>query len=221
MGFWNAVLYILSRLLCRLSQDITLNKYYVLACPPGFAGKEMRFCGKYEFRFISSSRELEHERLSQDEIQNRLDAGDCCLACFKDNTLAGYLWINTAGYREIEDRSLFSLGNEQLVWDYDIYVPPEHRAGFVFACLWNEYFNYLKQHKIKYTLSRVSVFNYHSVRSHKGLGARVIFSVVYLKLFSWQISLSGVFPHLFFSVSQATLPQFTLDRILAAKGYDI
>lgn len=221
MGKVNAILYIFSRLLCRVSQGISLNRYYIFAFPAKEKGGEnFRFCAPYTFRLITNSVELEQDRLSQYEIRNRLDAGDKCFACFKNNILVAYLWINRSGYKEINDKSFFELDDDGLVWDYDIFVLPEFRSGFAFGCIWNEYIKYLKKQDVKYSLSRVSVFNYQSIRSHKSLGAEVLFSVAYLRVYRCQISLSTVFPYVYISVGHGMMPRFGLDRILVEKGFE-
>jgi hypothetical protein len=68
------------------------------------------------------------------------------------------------------------------VFDFDVYIFPEHRLGRGFAALWHGAGVYLRARGIDMTFSRLTRFNLQSQRAHAHLGNRKIASAVFLKL---------------------------------------
>lgn len=111
---------------------------------------------------------------SQEVISDRFKQGSHCLAATKDGHIVAFLWLIFDGYNEDMARVRYELPNNEYVWDYDVYVYPEHRLGFTFAKLWDGADDWLRNRNAKYSLSRISAFNPASRLSHGSLGAKTI-----------------------------------------------
>lgn len=110
-----------------------------------------------------------------------------CLAAFIDDRLVGCLWCVAGRYAEDEVRCDFDFNDQHdCIWDFDVYVAPEHRLGMVFLRMWDDVEAALFAQGYRWSLSRISAFNHHSIRSHERLGARPIGWAVFLTLGSWQ-----------------------------------
>ena len=118
------------------------------------------------------------------------------------------LWLCLGPYDEDEVRCRFVCEPEEnTVWDFDVYVCPEARAGFVFARLWDEANAFLGKRGIAWSISRISAFNPGSLASHAGLGARRTAAATYLKLGRWQIMVADVPPYVHLSTDPVSVPR--------------
>jgi hypothetical protein len=141
-------------------------------------------------------------------IRRRYRQGAMCLGAFNNDALAGYLWLILGAYDEDEVRCRFVLGPvKEVAWDFDVYVWPNYRSGFVFARLWDEANAYLRKRSIRWTLSRVSAFNRMSRESHRRLGAVEVGSALFLVLGRWQFMLSTCQPYIHISSGPASIPE--------------
>ena len=125
-------------------------------------------------------------------IEARFDQGGHCLAAIVDGRLVGCLWYVSKVYQEDEVRCDFDFSKEKdCIWDFDVYVDPGHRLGIVFMRLWDDTDSELVGRGYRWSLSRISAFNLHSIRSHERLGAVNVGSAVFLRLGVWQWSYSS------------------------------
>lgn len=85
-----------------------------------------------------------------------------------------FLWLIFEAYNEDMARIRYRLPNQEYVWDFDVYVYPEHRLGFTFAKLWDGADTWLRLRNVKFSYSRISAFNPSSRFSHESLGANEI-----------------------------------------------
>lgn len=192
-GFSDGLLYNLSRLL-ELSKAGALHKYHFYAQPlcakrrlPERRGKNI------ETRWLErGAPELADIPRPPMVIDERFIQGGRCLGAFIDDKLVGCLWYVLQRYQEDEVRCDFDFSNEKdCIWDFDVYVDPGHRLGMVFLRLWDQADLELNERGYRWSLSRISAFNQHSVRSHERLGAKEVGSALFLTLGNWQWSHSS------------------------------
>jgi hypothetical protein len=76
------------------------------------------------------------------------------------------------------------------VFDFDVYVKPEHRMGLGFMAVWDSLLQELRQSGVELSYSRISRFNLASLRAHARLGARPIGQVTFLRLGAVMVAFS-------------------------------
>jgi hypothetical protein len=215
MNWLNGSLYALARAIGIASRDrLRLHKYYLVAQPvapgsrlPSHRGRDL------EVRRVSESDPAIRQFPRPDwAASHRFSQGALCFAAFKAGSLAGFLWLALASYREDEVRCAYvPLPPGKSAWDFDVHVEPEHRNGIVFLKLWDEANRFLTARRIQWSLSRISAFNRRSILSHARMGARRLGAVTFLSLGSWQIAASTVPPYFHFSTRADSFPTYALD----------
>jgi hypothetical protein len=106
-------------------------------------------------------------------IQARHAHGAQCFAATVKGEFAGYIWIARGRYEEDEVRCTYVLAQpDSCVWDFDVYVEPRHRMGRTMGRLWKAVDADLAAAGVRWSFSRISMFNPGSVASHQRLGAR-------------------------------------------------
>lgn len=133
---------------------------------------------------------------SEAVINKRFQQGSHCLAATKEGHVVAFLWLIFEGYNEDMARVRYQLPNNEYVWDYDVYVYPEHRLGLTFAKLWDGADDWLRKKNVNYSFSRISAFNPSSRFSHGSLGAKEI-GITNIMIFgSWELMWSNLPPKL-------------------------
>lgn len=132
---------------------------------------------------------------SEEVISERFKQGSHCLAATKDGHIVAFLWLIFDGYNEDMARVRYELPSNEYVWDYDVYVYPEHRLGFTFAKLWDGADAWLRNRNVKYSFSRISAFNPASRFSHGSLGALGLGITNIVILGRWEIMWSTFKPN--------------------------
>jgi GNAT superfamily N-acetyltransferase len=128
-------------------------------------------------------------------IADRFRQGGLCFGAFKGDEAVGCLWLARDEYWEDEVACRFVPEPAHLaVWDFDVYVKPEHRGGRVFAYLWDEAFQWLRDNGYRWTMSRIDGFNPASIRAHRRLGARVMGRGIFFVAGNLQFSFFTVRP---------------------------
>lgn len=144
----------------------------------------------------------------QGVLEARWAAGARCFTLTRDRAFAGHIWIQTDSYREDEIRCNYMLATpETTVWDFDVYIAPQFRVGRGLQRLWADVDRTLHAEGRRWTLSRISLFNAGSVRSHQRLGAVRIGWVGALVLPLAQLTVTRGFPWLHLSASARHRPQ--------------
>jgi hypothetical protein len=128
-------------------------------------------------------------------IDARYRQGAMCLAVFQKDQLAGYIWLCADKYIEDEVNCIFEIEPTIGVFDFDLYVFPAFRSSFAFAALWSVANDLLRQRGVLHTFSRVAWSNVQSLRSHRHLGATVISSAVFVRLFGREFMISDTRPY--------------------------
>jgi hypothetical protein len=215
IGRINASLYALHKLLLiALKGRVRFHKYYFVAQPvarvsllPAGRGRKILVRLIDESHAVTSCFPRPREI-----IQIRFRQGAKCLVAFKDDQFVGYLWLLAATYQEDEVRASFSpLPSGQAVWDFDVYVKPEHRIGLTFPRMWDEANRYLADQGVRWSCSRIDAFNAGSLNSHARLGTKTLGSALFLCAGKWQAMISTVGPYFHFSTNAGSFPAFRLD----------
>jgi hypothetical protein len=129
-------------------------------------------------------------------IAQRFAQGARCFAVLVKDRFAGHLWLVREAYEEDEVRCRYMLPpGRDSVFDFDVFVEPEFRAGRTMARLWKAGSARLREEGVLWTFSRISLFNAASIQSHERLGASHLATGAFLVLGSLQLALLSVAPY--------------------------
>jgi hypothetical protein len=212
-GIVAGTLYATDRLLQKLSPRLRLYAYEFVAQP--IPDKPLLRPGHvkgFEFREIKRDDPEVGLMPARAEIkEQRFERGAVCLGAYRKTTLIGYIWLGFREYEEDEIRCTYSLAEPaRSVFDFDVYLFPEHRMGLGFMAIWHGANEHLRNRGVRFTFSRVSRSNLASRRSHARLGARIVGRAIFLQAWGSEWMLSTLSPYLFFSGSSRRRPRLTL-----------
>lgn len=145
-------------------------------------------------------------------IESRFTQNVLCLAAIRNEQLAACAWFGFGEFDEDEVRCTYSLPSDA-VWDFDIYVFPEYRFSRVFLKMWEEANKVLNSKGYTCSLSRISAYNKHSIRSHEKLGATTVGSAVFLRVRGVQLMLNSRKPFLSLSFTKKQAPRIDLVEV--------
>lgn len=196
MGWANGSLYILARLLSRLSKGkLRLQMYYIMAQP---IGRCTTTPIRADPRIIIDWVEID-DPLRQAfprptaVIERRYRTGARCLAASVKGKFAGFIWLQRERYEEDEVRCTYVLRDtHESVWDFDVYVAPEFRWGRTLARLWEAADQRLAAQGVRWSLSRISAFKPESLAAHRRLGAVEIDRLIFFRAGRSQSTWRGV-----------------------------
>jgi len=203
IGFWNATLFAIARVLKALSGGwVRIVKYYITV-QPVLAPNPDRWSrtGTFDLGWADVDCQLftEVERPAA-VIASRFAQGARCLVAATKGRLAGFVWFVVGPYDEDEVRVRFVPGPPGLAaWDFDVMVMPHFRMGRLFSYLWARAHAELASSGVRHTMSRISAFDALSLASHKRLGARIVGSATFVCVGPWQLMRSSITPHWHFS----------------------
>ncbi len=190
---WRAgPLYLLARLFDRLSPGLGLYAYELMVQPiTGKALLSPNLAKNLSFtELVPGHADLQRLPVDKTVIAARFEQGAQCLGVYRKGMLIGYLWFCFGQYEEDEVRCTYLLpGGGQSVFDFDLYVFPEHRMGLGFVGIWHAANQYLGERGVRHTFSRLTRFNVASRRSHAHLGWKCVGRAVFLRL--WRLELMG------------------------------
>jgi hypothetical protein len=130
-------------------------------------------------------------------IAARFAAGSRCYAATVKNNFAGTIWLARGHYDEDEVRCRYQLTDVAAsAWDYDVYVAPAFRLGRTMARLWQHVDTLLAAEGVRWSFSRISMFNPASIASHARLGARPVGWAVFLCLGGLQLAVASTRPRI-------------------------
>lgn len=206
-------LYVLGRLLSMASPRLGLGFYELMAQPV----PEQPLLRPNRAQYLRGQRvEPGHPALAKMPVPAKVIAarfaqGAECLVVYRQQEMMGYIWFGVGRYLEDEVRVTYELADPQrTVFDFDLYVLPEHRMGLGFMAVWHVANEYLRERGIVATLSRITRFNLGSRRAHARLGARCIGRMWFLKLGRLELILATVRPWLAWSLSERGRPRLRL-----------
>lgn len=128
-------------------------------------------------------------------LVRRFAAGAQCLLATRAQALSGCIWFTHQAHAEDEVRVDYVLPAD-CVWDFDVYVAPPERLGFLFARQWDVLDALLRPQGVRHSISRVNLQNRHSLQSHRSGGAQDQGWAVFVMLGAWQLMLSSLPPYL-------------------------
>lgn len=179
--FWGT-LYLAHRLLARVTGGrVRLVPYALVAQPIGPAAfASLRDDPKTAVRWVGPQDALA-ERFPRPAAVNgsRWQGGAECYAVQVGGAFAGHLWLSRGLHSEDEVRCDYRLG-PATVWDFDVYIAPAFRLGRTMARLWKGVNAALADQRVRWTLSRISLFNAASLKAHQRLGAVRLATAVFL-----------------------------------------
>jgi hypothetical protein len=141
----------------------------------------------------------------QPVIAQRFATGADCHVAIVNGAFAGYIWISRATFEEDEVRCSYKLPDGgDAVWDFDVYVEPSRRMGRTMARLWKAVDAELTREGVRWSFSRISIFNRASVAAHKHLGATRVGTAAFLCLGPLQIALFNNAPFIHLSINRQT-----------------
>ena len=213
-GVLGGVLYGVGKALRRSGAGFHLYFYEIMVQPISekpLAPKNLT--KSFELREIKAADpELAKFPRSEKVVAERFEQGVICLGGFQKSEFIGYLWIQFGKYYEDEVRCLFAPEPEsEAVFDFDIYIFPDHRFGIGFIALWDGANEFLKRRGIRFTCSRVSRFNVASRKSHEHFGWKCIGRTVFLCGATSQLMLGTIKPYFHFSLKKANLPKIRIN----------
>jgi hypothetical protein len=148
---------------------------------------------------------------SAEAIHWRFEQGAFCLGAFSKGQLVAYIWFCHGRYNEDEVRCDYVLNPaDQSVFDFDVYVFPEHRMGLAFFGLWNGANHLLYERGIRYSFSRLTRFNRESRSAHEKLGWARVGGAVVLRTGNVEWLFASISPYVAISNAQARRPQVRL-----------
>jgi hypothetical protein len=195
----------IGRTLQALSPHLDLRVYELMVQPiPDAPLLPERFSKGLEIREIRrGAPEVALMPARPDIKESRYDQGAICLGAYRNETLIGYLWLRFGGYEEDEVRCTYLLSpSECSVFDFDLYIFPEHRMGLGFVGIWNGVNKYLRERGIKFTFSRLTRFNLPSRRAHAHLGWKRVANAVFLLAWNVEVMFATVAPFVHVAAGQ-------------------
>lgn len=174
LGAGTAVLYLIDRLLSRLSGGrARLLRYHIVAQPiGGRPAAPLRPDAKTQLSLTPADSPLV-ARFPRPAtvIRRRFASGGQCLSAVVGGEFAGFVWWQHGHYEEDEVRCTFLLDDpKRCVWDYDVFVAPPFRLGRTMARLWGAVDQKLAAQGVTWSMSRISAFNPESLAAHARLG---------------------------------------------------
>ncbi|MEZ5566595.1 MAG: hypothetical protein R3F24_14295, partial [Gammaproteobacteria bacterium] len=123
-------------------------------------------------------------------------------------------------YVEDEARCIYELAEPEIaVFDFDLYVLPEHRMGIAFLGIWHGASKYLHDRGIRYTCSRMTRFNLASRRAHARLGSMRIGRAIFFQAWQVQLLLATISPFVALTWHPRQCPRLILSTVgIATQG---
>lgn len=144
-------------------------------------------------------------------VKARFAQGAHSLTAWRGGRLAGFLWLVLDAYQEDEVRARYLLAAPNASWDFDVWVHPDERLGWVFPRLWESARGLLRQRGIRWTCSRISAFNPASLRAHARIGTVSLGEALFIRCGDWQWMFASLAPYFHLSRNAASFPRLTFD----------
>jgi len=212
-GLFAGAIYCVDRILQRLSPRLRLQFYELLEQPiPEEPLLPPRFAGSFELREIRAGAPELARMPARPEIKSsRFRQNAICLAAFQKDEFVGHIWFCFRAYQEDEVRCTFLLPDaKHSVFDFDLYLFPEHRMGLGFVAIWNAANEFLRDRGVRCSYSRLTRFNLPSRRAHLRLGARCIGRMFVLQLAKLECTLATLPPYVHVSCGERDRTQLKL-----------
>lgn len=198
LGWVGTLLFGVDRLLRRLRPQSGLVYYRFVAQPLAAQARLPEGRARhYVFRLVEApDAALDALQRPASVLAARFAQGAQCLLATRAQALVGCIWFVRGSYREDEVRVDYHLPRDgSCVWDFDVFVAPTERLGFLFARQWDVFDALLRPQGVTHSISRINGFNRRSLASHHSLGAQDCGWALFVCLGGTQMMLSGVRPY--------------------------
>jgi hypothetical protein len=214
LGLIDGLLYLLSRVLSRLTLGrLRVVRYYLVAQPvPVGASIRSLPAGQLEIVPVAPGDALVAQFPRPPAVVARRYAdGAVCLAARTADRFAGFLWLSLGPYEEDEVRCRYvTLPKACTAWDFDVYVDPAFRMGRTFVRLWDAANVLLREHGVAWTLSRISAFNAGSLHAHERFGTQRLASATFLCAGGVQLTIASTRPFVHVALTTTSRPELRL-----------
>ena len=212
-GLFAGALYVLDRVMRRISPCLRLFVYELMVQPitvkpllPANLAKNLTFV-----EIGRGHPDIDLMPARADIKASRFDQGAVCLGAYRKDKLIGYVWFCLRRYEEDEVRCTYELSApEHAVFDFDLFVMPEHRMGIGFMAIWHGANAYLHERGVRHSFSRMTRFNLPSRRAHARLGAKCAARAVFVQARHVEIMLASVFPFVALTCGPSRRPRLRL-----------
>jgi len=196
-GWAAGSLYILDRALRAVSPSLGLHVYEFMVQPIG--GKPLlapNLVKNLSFQeIVRGDEEISLMPAREDIKALRFEQGARCIGAYRKGQLIGYLWYCMGRYDEDEVRVTYEMvDRDASIFDFDLYVMPQHRLGLGFLGVWYGANEMLVPRGIRYTFSRLTRFNVASRRAHAHLGWKRVGRGVFLRAWRAELMLATLAP---------------------------
>ena len=154
---------------------LVYRRYHIIALPrvalPSMPrGHCVRALSREEVACVADDLEL-----STGTIDFRTGQGMTCLGAFRGERLLGVNWVTNGPFDEDEVAVRF-VPPPGAAWDTGLYIRPEDRGSRAFAALWAGTGDWLAQHGLDWSMSRITDYNEVSRRAHARMGAIAVYT---------------------------------------------
>ena len=197
-GGLGGTLYIVGRLLRLLSPRLGLYVYEFMVQP---VGSKLLLPPKLSKNLTFSEIGRGHPDIAKmparaDIKEQRFAQGARCIGAYRKGQLIGYVWYCTERYHEDEVRCTCELvDSARSIFDFDLYVLPEHRLGVGFLGVWHGVNEMLAPRGVCYTFSRLTFFNNASRRAHAHLGWKRVGRGVFFQAWELELMIATIAPY--------------------------
>src|SRR5262245_53377965 len=201
-GLTAGPLYVLDRVLQTVSPRLRLLAYELMDQPiDGRPLLPANLTKKLEYVEIGPGHPAVAVMPARTDIKaSRFAQGARCLGVYRSGVLLGYIWWCPRRYLEDEVRCTYQLEPaDASVFDFDLYVLPEHRMGIAFMAVWHGANQWLHSLGVRHSFSRITLFNMASRRAHQRLGGCRVGRVLFLRLWGFESMLATAPPYVDFS----------------------
>ena len=209
--------YAFDRMLQRLSPNLRLYFYELLVQPiPETPLLPIGLSRTFEIReILPGDPEIARMPARSEIKESRFRQNAICLGAFQKDQFIGHIWFCFRAYDEDEVRCTFVLPEgDHAVFDFDLYLFPEHRMGLGFVGIWNGANEFLRSRGVKFSFSRLTRFNLASRRAHSRLGARRAGRVLVLRTWTVELLVATVSPYVHLSLADRVRLKLRPDVLL-------
>lgn len=147
----------------------------------------------------------------QQTVRERFEQGATCFAVTVKGQFAGHIWLAGPEWEEDELRCKYVLpSGDKTIWDFDVYIEPAHRSGRTLGRIWKGVDAVLGGKGVKWSFSRISLFNGPSIQVHERLGSRHVATGVFVSVGPVQLSLFSKPPFCHFGIVATQRPTLVL-----------
>lgn len=210
-GVLNGLLYLINRAYSRMThRNAVIHRYYFVGIPTNVSIPMPKRLGlEYRTNLLQEDQILNLDvPRPRAVLENRIGGQSQCLAVYRKNEFAGFIWFRDDSYMEDEVNCRYIMpANQFAVWDYDMYIVPKFRNTAAFLKIWQDTVSLLQRSGKRWSISRISAFAPESLRAHLRLGAIPLGSAFFINMIGFQLMLSNVRPYFHLTWRNKYIPE--------------